>query len=93
MAGSKLIDVQTLRDTDSMHYRSVAQRMSWAAHRQATRVEDPAYSLLGLFDITMTTLYGEGERAFLSLQKKIIKTTDDISIFAWSLSSRPVDSL
>lgn len=28
---------------------SVARRMSWAAHRQTSRVEDQAYCLLGIF--------------------------------------------
>ena len=32
---------------------SVAQRMSWAARRATTRVEDLVYCLLGLFDISM----------------------------------------
>ncbi len=32
---------------------NVAERMSWAAGRQTTRVEDAAYSLLGLFGVNM----------------------------------------
>ena len=43
---------------------SVAQRLSWAATRKTTRVEDQAYSLLRIFNINMPTLYGEGDRAF-----------------------------
>ena len=43
---------------------SVAQKMSWAANRQTTRTEDIAYSLLGLFNVNMPLLYGEGEKAF-----------------------------
>ncbi|KAI0712991.1 heterokaryon incompatibility protein-domain-containing protein [Cerioporus squamosus] len=39
---------------------SVAQRMSWAASRRTTRVEDEAYCLFGLLDVNMPTLYGEG---------------------------------
>ncbi|KAE9370202.1 hypothetical protein N431DRAFT_426617 [Stipitochalara longipes BDJ] len=62
---------------------SVATKMSWAANRQTTKVEDRAYSLLGIFEINMPTIYGEGERAFERLQKKILKLTDDQSIFAW----------
>jgi hypothetical protein len=42
---------------------SVAQLMSWAVHRETTRGEDKAYSLLGLFDVNMPLLYGEGEPA------------------------------
>jgi hypothetical protein len=57
--------------------------MSWAARRQTTRVEDSAYCLLGLFEVNMPLLYGEGQKAFLRLQQEIIKQSDDQSIFAW----------
>lgn len=63
---------------------SIAQRMSWAANRTTTRVEDMAYCLLGLFDINMPLLYGEGSKAFIRLQEEIIQRTNDQSIFAWS---------
>ncbi|KAF4630287.1 hypothetical protein G7Y89_g7852 [Cudoniella acicularis] len=63
---------------------SVAQRMSWACKRETTRVEDLAYSLMGIFGINMPLLYGEGERAFIRLQEEIIKVSDDHSIFAWT---------
>ena len=42
----------------------VAQRMSWAAGRHTTRIEDRAYSLMGLFRINMPLLYREGTKAF-----------------------------
>lgn len=61
----------------------VAQRMAWASKRMTTRKEDMAYCLLGLFDINMPMLYGEGDKAFIRLQEEIIKKTDDMSIFAW----------
>jgi hypothetical protein len=38
----------------------VAEKMSWAATRAMTRPEDIAYCLLGIFDIAMPILYGEG---------------------------------
>lgn len=62
----------------------VAQRMAWAAGRTTTRVEDQAYSLLGIFDVYMPMLYGEGERAFQRLQEEIIKQSDDHTLFAWN---------
>ncbi|KAI0403472.1 heterokaryon incompatibility protein-domain-containing protein [Xylaria palmicola] len=62
---------------------SIAQRMSWASHRQTTRVEDQAYCLLGLFGVNMPLLYGEGEQAFVRLQQEIMKESDDQTIFAW----------
>lgn len=64
---------------------SVAKRMSWAATRKTTRPEDIAYCLLGLFDVNMPLLYGEGgTKAFYRLQEEIMKNSADQSIFAWS---------
>jgi hypothetical protein len=62
-------------------HASVAARMSWATGRTTTRVEDRAYSLLGLFDIHMPLLYGEREEAFQRLQEAIIRKSSDSSIF------------
>lgn len=64
---------------------SVAQRMSWGANRETTRVEDRAYSLMGIFDINMPMIYGEREKAFLRLQQQIIQKSKDESIFAWDM--------
>ena len=44
---------------------SIAQRMSWASRRVTTRDEDIAYCLLGIFDVNMPLIYGEGEKAFI----------------------------
>ncbi len=63
---------------------SAAQKLSWAADRVTTRPEDMAYSLLGLFDINMPLLYGEGSRAFLRLQEEILRQYGDDSLFAHS---------
>lgn len=57
--------------------------MSWASTRQTTRVEDMAYSLLGIFDINMPLLYGEGRRAFFRLQQEILTRELDFTIFLW----------
>ena len=64
---------------------SIAQRMSWAARRDTTRVEDRAYSLLGIFDVSMPHIYGEREKAFLRLQRLISQQTKDESLFAWTM--------
>ncbi|KAK4225317.1 vegetative incompatibility protein HET-E-1 [Podospora fimiseda] len=63
---------------------SVAQKMSWAVGRETTRAEDQAYCLMGLFDVNMPMLYGEGHKAFSRLQQEILKQSDDQSLFAWS---------
>ncbi len=64
---------------------SIAAKMSWAARRETTRREDIAYSLLGLFGINMTLKYGEGSKAFMMLQRKLLQTYEnDESILAWT---------
>ncbi|PYH75264.1 CMGC protein kinase [Aspergillus vadensis CBS 113365] len=67
---------------------SIAQRMSWASNRVTKREEDIAYCLLGIFDVTMPMIYGEGaDRAFTRLQQEIMKSSRDESILAWGISS------
>jgi hypothetical protein len=66
---------------------SIAEIMSWASQRVTTRIEDMAYSLMGLFGVQMPLLYGEGRNAFLRLQLEILKMSDDESIFAWHTKS------
>ncbi|KAK4239960.1 heterokaryon incompatibility protein-domain-containing protein [Achaetomium macrosporum] len=61
---------------------SVAARMSLIRHRQTTRKEDIAYCLIGLFDVNMPLLYGEGTKAYARLQQEIIRNLDDQSILA-----------
>ena len=63
---------------------NIAAKMSWASKRQTSRVEDVAYSLLGIFDVNMPLLYGEGNNAFMRLQHELIAArSDDESIYAW----------
>ncbi|KAL4894088.1 ankyrin repeat-containing domain protein [Aspergillus ambiguus] len=77
-----------LSGAESLESMSVAQRMSWAARRQTSRVEDRAYSLLGIFGISIPLLYGEGDAAFYRLQEEIMRVSDDMSLFAWQSPSR-----
>ncbi|KAI1764461.1 HET-domain-containing protein [Hypoxylon sp. FL1150] len=60
-----------------------AARLAWAADRNTTRLEDRAYSLLGLLEVHMPLLYGEGNKAFQRLQEEVIKSRDDDSLLAW----------
>jgi hypothetical protein len=67
---------------------SISKRMSWAARRKTTRVEDMAYSLMGIFGVYMPPLYGEGNHAFIRLQEQIMRTSNDHTIFAWTSSPK-----
>lgn len=79
--------------TGDLSQASVAQKMSWAADRKTTRIEDQAYSLMGIFAVHMAMLYGEGDKAFRRLQEEIMKTSSDDSIFAWRAPDGSMSSL
>lgn len=84
------IPKEVILGDNPMNY-SVAQRISWASSRRTTRAEDVAYCLLGLLEVNMALLYGEGDKAFIRLQEEIIKTYADDSIFAWTLPENEID--
>lgn len=75
------IEREVLESRNSIAEVSVSRKMSWAARRKTTRIEDRAYSLLGLFNVNIPLLYGEAERSFVRLQEEIIRTSVDHSIF------------
>jgi hypothetical protein len=51
---------------------SVAQKMSWTSSRVCKTDEDYAYSIMGMFDVQMSLVYGEGrEEALRRLREKI----------------------
>jgi hypothetical protein len=53
---------------------SVEERMTWTKGRQSHREEDESYALLGIFDVNMPLIYGEGKaRAHDRLRRKIQK--------------------
>ena len=57
---------------DHLSSFSTEMRMSWAAKRNTKREEDQVYSLLGVFEVSMPLVYGEGrERALKRLQNEI----------------------
>ncbi|KAK1755526.1 heterokaryon incompatibility protein-domain-containing protein [Echria macrotheca] len=82
------VDAYALTPGVDLNWVSVARKMYWASRRTTTREEDLAYCLLGLFDVNMPLLYGEGgPRAFLRLQEEIVRRSNDQSIFAWDHQS------
>ena len=85
---------EVLADPNRLKEFCTAEKMSWAASRQTTRPEDEAYSLLGLFSVSIPPLYGEGRRrAFRRLQIEIMSTTHDHTIFAWESTEMSGDML
>ena len=72
---------------------TIRQRMSWAARRKTTEIEDVAYCLMGIFDVHFPVMYGEGESAFYRLQIEIMATSDDPSLFDWTGKPGTLNSL
>lgn len=71
--------------TKSCSFSEVA---SWAASRITTRPEDIAYSLLGILNVNMPLLYGEGGvKAFIRLQLEYLGRIDDETVFCWAFPS------
>lgn len=61
-----------------LHQFTVSDRMSWAATRRTKREEDKAYSLLGIFGVSMVPNYGEEEEAaFRRLRREIREIAGD----------------
>ena len=75
---------EVLRKQRPVLSSSIGQRMCWASNRVTTRIEDRAYSLLGIFNVNMGVIYGEGEKAFQRLQDELLRTPSDQTIFAWT---------
>lgn len=78
------IEPRYLLNNSLLKEASVAEKMSWVSRRVTTRIEDMAYCMLGIFDINMPLLYGEGSKSFTRLQEEIIRTSNDHTIFCWS---------
>ena len=84
------IDQVVLMERTTLEHFSIATRMSWAASRNTARLEDRAYCLMGMFNVNIPILYGEGaEKAFIRLQEMISETINDQSILAWKRGCSP----
>ncbi|OJA07716.1 hypothetical protein AZE42_05197 [Rhizopogon vesiculosus] len=58
--------------------------MTWAARRKTTRVEDVAYSLIGIFNVSLQITYREGgESVFRRLIEAIVRTGNP-SVLDWN---------
>lgn len=69
---------------DVLKDESISKKMSWAAERLLTEKEVSAYSIMGIFNVSMSVKDKEDEEeAFRRLQIEIIKISNDQTIFAW----------
>jgi hypothetical protein len=86
------IAVSALRGTSLSTFNEI-ERWSWAEHRETKRAEDKAYSLLGIFGISMPHLYGEGaDNAFRRLREELHKRAKKRNLDDLSTISPPISN-
>lgn len=69
------IPVTALRGTALSQF-SIGERLRWAENRMTRKREDKAYSLLGIFNVFMPLIYGEGDNAFARLKVEIKRSSE-----------------
>ena len=73
------IPIQALQGNPFSHF-SVTERMAWAAKRQTTKEEDEAYCLLGICEVSMPLVYGEGsQKALTRLLREVSESSTEIN--------------
>ena len=70
----------------------VREKLYLASRRETTHVEDIAYSLLGIFNVAIPVIYGEGNRAVGRLLEHILTGSGDVSILAWTGTANDYNS-
>lgn len=80
------ISIEHIRNfIPGIHHPSLPDRMRWVAQRSTTREEDQSYSLMGIFNVSISTAYGEGrERAFFRLFQAILEVGYQWDWFVWT---------
>ncbi|KAH8590040.1 hypothetical protein B0O99DRAFT_522093 [Bisporella sp. PMI_857] len=74
------IPINALQGSPLSHF-SISERLSWAENRETKRKEDKAYSLMGIFDVYLPLIYGEGrDRAFIRLHDEINKRSGNLQM-------------
>jgi hypothetical protein len=82
------IPVAALQGSPLSHF-SVNERIAWAGKRQTKREEDAAYALLGIFDVHMPLIYGEGrQKALARLRMEIEKPVQSLRQHVYWLAQR-----
>ncbi|KAF8548112.1 hypothetical protein OG21DRAFT_1607087 [Imleria badia] len=70
----------------------IREKLFLASRRKATFVEDAAYSLIGIFAISLPIIYGEGDKALGRLLAHLLASSGDTSILAWTGKSGSFNS-
>ncbi|KAF8119381.1 hypothetical protein EV363DRAFT_1385187 [Boletus edulis] len=63
---------------------SIREKLSLVSRRETSLVEDAAYSLFGIFSISLPVVYGEGDQALGRLLAQLLTSSGDTSVLAWT---------
>ncbi|KAF8176477.1 hypothetical protein BJ912DRAFT_909078 [Pholiota molesta] len=76
----------TAQELKNIRNASISRRMELAAPRDVTREEDTAYSLMGIFNVGISTAYGEGAaHAFFRLLQEILVSHENVlDVLNWA---------
>ncbi|KAG6371490.1 hypothetical protein JVT61DRAFT_9525 [Boletus reticuloceps] len=85
------ISARTLRE---LHpgLDDIRQKLSLASGRKSTFVEDAAYSLFGIFSVSLPVVYGERDKALGQLLAHLLASSGDMSILSWTGKSGSFNS-
>ena len=62
----------------------IRKKLCLASTRRTTLVEDAAYSLFGIFSMSLPVAYGEGDHALGRLLAQLLTSSGDTGILAWT---------
>ncbi|KJA16155.1 hypothetical protein HYPSUDRAFT_219643 [Hypholoma sublateritium FD-334 SS-4] len=93
ICGATSLSKEELFHSPYLDHIPIWRKMQWASSREVTREEDAVYSLMGIFNVSMPTGYGEGsEHAFLRLVREILNSkltsVSKLEIANWKTSSK-----
>ena len=71
---------------------NIREKLCLVSTRQATLAEDAAYSMLGIFNMTLPVIYGEGDQALGRLLAQLLTSSGDAGILAWTGKSGSFNS-
>ena len=60
----------------------IREKLCLASRRETTFIEDAAYSLLGVFSVSLPVVYGEGDKALGRLLAQLLTSSGDTSTLA-----------
>ncbi|KAF8125302.1 hypothetical protein EV363DRAFT_1351362, partial [Boletus edulis] len=63
---------------------NIREKLRLVSRRETTLVEDEAYSLLGIFSVSLPVIHGDGDQALGRLLAQILTSSGDASILAWT---------